>query len=142
VKAGVEEMNNIKERQVGGDTYPARSDLAGRMGEELAAQYLIRKGYRIVGQNVRSGPAEIDLIAIDGDILCFVEVKSRKRNDQGDPEEYVDFRKQKRLVLGATCFHARDRYNHLRVRFDVISVLEENGKMIIAHLENAFEVDP
>ncbi len=135
-------MKKIINRITGRPGYPDRSDLAGRMGEELAAQYLLRKGYQIVGQNVRSGPAEIDLIALDGDMLCFVEVKSRCRNDQGDPEEFVDFRKQERLVRGASCFHARERYNHYRVRFDVISVLEENGKMNINHLENAFEVDP
>ncbi len=124
------------------DVLSQNSCTTGRMGEELAAQYLQRKGYQIVARNVRSGPAEIDLIALDGDILCFVEVKSRRCSEQGDPEEFVDFRKQKRLVLGATCFHARGQYNEYRVRFDVVSVLEENGKMKINHLENAFEVDP
>lgn len=116
--------------------------IPGRMGEDLAARHLQEKGYEIIGRNVRCGPAEIDLIALDGDILCFVEVKSRCRSEQGDPEEFVDFRKQKRLVLGASCFHARSRYNQYRVRFDVVSVLEDNGKMKINHLENAFEVDP
>ncbi len=121
---------------------PDSPGFSGRMGEEMAARYLLDKGYEIVGQNVRSGPAEIDLIALDGDILCFVEVKSRRRPDQGDPEEFVDFRKQKRLVSGAICFHARERYNQYRVRFDIISVLEDNGKMKLTHLQNAFEVDP
>lgn len=126
----------------GADGYLSEPGVAGRVGEELAVQYLLGKGYRLIGQNVRCGPAEIDIIALDGDILCFVEVKSRKGNEQGDPEEYVDFRKQQRLVRGATCFHARERYNQYRVRFDVVSVLEEKGKMKINHLENAFEVDP
>jgi putative endonuclease len=136
-------MKSLKEWfSKGAVAYPDAPGLAGRMGEELAAQYLLKKGYRLIGQNVRSGPAEIDIIALDGDILCFVEVKCRKDNEQGDPEEYVDFRKQQRLVRGAACFHDRERYCAYRVRFDIVSVLEEEGRMKINHLENAFEVDP
>ena len=135
-------MNNMCVKGHGrGKSLYAASEI-GRKGEDLAARHLEEKGYRLVGRNVRSGPAEIDLIAITEDILCFVEGKGRLRQDQGEPEEFVDFRKQSRLVKGAICFHARERYRQFRIRFDVVSVLEDNGIMKINHIENAFEVDP
>ena len=70
------------------------SDAAGRQAEELAARYLVQKGYQIVARRFRSRQGEIDLIARDGRTLVFVEVKYRRSRAYGNPAEAVDGRKQ------------------------------------------------
>jgi putative endonuclease len=69
----------------------------GRRGEEIADAYLKKKGYRIRERNYRCPVGEIDIIALDGDEVVFVEVKSRKSDDFGEPEAAVDARKQAKL---------------------------------------------
>ena len=69
----------------------------GRWGEALAAEYLRQRGYRLAAYSYQCRFGEIDLIAWDGDILCFVEVKTRTNTDMGLPREYVTPAKQKRL---------------------------------------------
>lgn len=73
----------------------------GRRGERAAEKYLRRHGYRIVTRNFRAAGAEIDLIAMDGDTLVFVEVKTRRNRAAGAPEEAVDARKQSRMRRAA-----------------------------------------
>ena len=76
----------------------------GRRGERAAEKYLRRNGYRIVKRNFRAAGAEIDLVAMDGDVLVFVEVKTRRSRDAGAPEEAVDERKQKQIRRAAEIF--------------------------------------
>jgi putative endonuclease len=112
---------------------------SGREGEKEAARYLEKKGYEIVKRNFRTSGVEIDLIAITDDILCFIEVKTRKSSHFGFPEEFVDHRKMERIIRGASVFGNKKEYRHLKIRFDVISVLYRGKTFQINHLENAFE---
>src|SRR5271167_661654 len=81
----------------------------GRRGERAAEKYLRRSGYRIVARNFRAARAEIDLVAMDGDVLVFVEVKTRRSRGAGAPEEAVDERKQKQIRRAAEMFATRYR---------------------------------
>jgi len=110
----------------------------GRRGEEAAARYLRRHGYRVVERNLRLAGAEVDLVVEKDDLVCFVEVKSRGRSDRGDPLEFVDRNKQQRLIRAARLFCARRRWQGHGVRFDAVSVLETGSGLEINHLPDAF----
>lgn len=111
----------------------------GQTGEKAAAIFLKSKGYKIIQHNYRVAGAEIDLVASCGDILCFVEVKTRKSCDHGAPEAFVTPAKQRRIIRAARVFSARKPYRNYRVRFDVVSVLREVDSLACDHIENAFE---
>src|SRR5512137_1199767 len=98
-------------------------------GEQAAAAYLKGKGYKVIQANYRASGAEVDLVASCGDILCFVEVKTRKNCDHGSPEMFVTRSKQLKIIRAAKIFAARKPYRNFRVRFDVVSVLQEVGAM-------------
>jgi putative endonuclease len=115
------------------------SKAIGMSGEQAAAAYLKNKGYKVIQANYRAAGAEVDLVATIGDILCFVEVKTRKNCDHGSPEMFVTRSKQLKIIRAARIFAARKPYRNFRVRFDVVSVLQEVGAMACDHLENAFE---
>src|SRR6266481_2811832 len=110
----------------------------GRRGERAAEKYLRRSGYRIVKRNFRAAGAEIDLVAIDGDILVFVEVKTRRSRDAGAPEEAVDERKQRQIRRAAEIFANRYRADDVTMRFDIIAVDASGERLEIELLRNAF----
>ena len=107
----------------------------GRVGEELAAAHLQRLGYVVVARNVRAGGGEIDIIARDGPLLCFIEVRRRRR--VLDALVSVDARKQRRLVRAATAYLTRLR-EVPRCRFDVVVV----GPAGVELVRGAFEAAP
>ncbi len=114
----------------------------GDYGEEYAAKYLAKHGYRIVHRNYRCKNSEIDIIAYDGDCLCFVEVKTRNRQDYGLACEAVDYRKQKKIISGALFYITVNNIN-APVRFDVVEVYL-NGSHLLASkriniIKNAFD---
>ena len=113
----------------------------GKTGERRAALYLERKGYRILRYNYRCPFGEIDLIALDpsGEILCFIEVKTRSQLHKGFPAEAVDARKRDKYERIAACFLRTYHACDIRVRFDVISilVLSEHHAFLRFH-SNAF----
>ena len=112
----------------------------GAEGEQRAARHLCRRGWRILGRNVRAGGVEIDLVATRGATLAFVEVKTRRSRGHGAPEEAVDARKQARLVRGAAAWLRSQRRRFARVRFDVIVCeVDATGTWTLRHLENAFD---
>lgn len=112
----------------------------GDFGENAAEEYLEDEDYEILERNFRLKFGEVDIIAEKDGCTVFVEVKTRKDNLHGNPSEFVDFRKQRRVRKAAACF--TDIINN-DVRFDVIEVLyeEKNGEMTVTkinHIENAF----
>ncbi|MCU0236871.1 MAG: YraN family protein [Acidobacteria bacterium] len=111
----------------------------GMNGEQAAAAFLKNKGYKIIQPNYRVAGAEVDLVASIGDILCFIEVKTRKTSDFGAPEAFVTRPKQLKIIRAARFFSARKPYRDYRVRFDVVSVLRRSDDFVCDHLENAFE---
>ncbi|MGH7948929.1 MAG: YraN family protein, partial [Candidatus Binataceae bacterium] len=90
----------------------------GARGEKIAERYLKRRGYRIVTRNFRAVGAEIDLVAMDGAIVVFVEVKTRRGQGAGTPQDSVDERKQRQLRRAAEVFTARYRAGDRAMRFD------------------------
>ena len=111
-------------------------------GEALVADYLRDRSYRLVAHSYHCRFGEIDLIAWDGDTLCFVEVKLRKNAAFAQAREFVDYRKQQRLRTTASMYLSRYPTS-LQPRFDVIEIYAPQGtetkKLIINHLEDAFE---
>lgn len=101
---------------------PSPTQAWGLVVEGEVAGYLTRLGYRIVGRNVRLAGSEIDLIAWEGPILCFVEVRARRTDAFGDPALTVNRAKQRRIVRAATAYLARWRRWPM-VRFDVVAVV-------------------
>lgn len=115
--------------------------LLGDRGERVAARHLKSLGYRIVARQYRSRLGEIDLIALDGDTIVFVEVKTRSGTLHGHPFEAVDHRKQRQLTRAALGFLKKKRRLHQRARFDVVSIVwpQEGVRPQIQHFRNAFE---
>ena len=113
----------------------------GQLGEAAAARYLKRLGYVIVarGSHIRRG--EIDLIAVDGRTLVFVEVKTRVSHDAGHPAEAVDREKQRRLTRLAMVYLKRHHLLENPARFDVIAITwpKTQRRPTIEHFKNAFE---
>jgi putative endonuclease len=105
----------------------------GRTGENLAAQYLIRRGARIVcsnfkvpiGRNIRGAAVtgEIDLIALEQDILCFIEVKTRSSDEFAAPLSAVDVRKQRQITRTARIYRKIFNLQNFRIRFDVVGII-------------------
>lgn len=111
----------------------------GKLAEELAEAFLLEKGMKILAKNFRYQKAEIDLIAQTENQIVIVEVKARATDVFMLPQEAVNKKKIKLMVLAANYFIEENNID-LETRFDVISVLpNEAGKLEIRHIENAFE---
>lgn len=109
----------------------------GAKYEDMAAEFLAGKGYVIIERNVTTPYGEIDIVAIDGGVLVFCEVKYRSRRGFGSPLEAVDVRKQNRISKSALYFLARKKQGAERAcRFDVIGI---DGDGAVEHVENAFD---
>lgn len=101
-------------------------DLAsGRRGEDLAHRYLRKAGFTVVARNYRTstGSGEMDIVAWEGETLVFVEVKTRRTREFGEPERAVDPEKQRRLRRAALDYIQRAGADPGQVRFDVVSIV-------------------
>jgi putative endonuclease len=105
----------------------------GRQGEDAAVAFLLRAGYRIVGRNVRLPGGEIDIVALDGRTLVFLEVKRRDGTSFGSALGAVDARKRRRLRELAADY-AQIVAPQARIRFDIVSI---DGNRLTVH-RNAF----
>ena len=111
----------------------------GRRGEHLAERYLLRQGFRILARNLHLRHAEIDLLALEGGALCFVEVRLRSTDRFGRAEESVDRRKQRRLARAAAQVLATrplPRFQH--IRFDVVAIDGSTSPPSVKLFRNAF----
>lgn len=104
----------------------------------MAARHLGRRGYRVIARNFRAAGAEIDLVAIDGDTLVFVEVKARRVDSAGTPADAVNAAKQKRIRRAAGVFAARYRADKCPIRFDVVAISGKGRGRKFEILRNAF----
>ena len=109
----------------------------GEEGERLAARFLEARGYRIVARRWRGAGREIDLIAEKGDVVAFVEVKTR-RAPLAPPALAVNRRKRNQLAAAARLAEAR--WPARAFRFDVVSVVVEKGLVRVEHLADAFRL--
>jgi putative endonuclease len=112
--------------------------LLGDRGEQEAARYLDRQGLRILQRGYRTDLGEVDLVALDGDVVVFVEVKARR---QGTPAEAVTPEKQRRLTLAALHFLKKHQMLDQRSRFDVVAIIwpDDRNAPEIEHIRDAFE---
>lgn len=116
----------------------AKHNIIGTNGEQIAADFLLNKGYTILNRNWRAGKKEIDIIADDKGTLVIVEIKTRSSYDFAFPEEMVDKRKQKNLKAAAAVY-ANENRQYRDIRYDVISILLEIGSpREIVHFLEAF----
>lgn len=115
----------------------AKHNLLGKAGEQMAAEYLQKKGYEIVARNFRYQKAEVDIIALNEDTLIAVEVKTRSTPDFGDPQEFVKS-KQIQQLLKAVDHFVNEQELDVEVRFDIVAIIRNKSGVRIEHLENAF----
>ena len=108
----------------------------GDRGEEIAARFLISKGYRIRHSNWRSGRNEIDLVAENDSVVCFVECKTRTSGKYGSPVEMLSRQQEQRLMDCADAYIEEFEIEK-EVRFDLIGVLIHD-EIDIEHIEGAF----
>jgi putative endonuclease len=113
----------------------------GRRGEDAAARFLKRQGYKILAHSRRLAPGELDLVALDGRTIVFVEVKTRTSADVGHPAEAVDAIKQRKLTRLAVTFLKRHGLLEFPARFDVVAITwpDKGGRPVIEHFKNAFD---
>ena len=110
----------------------------GKLGEDLAANFLEEKGFNIIERNYRFGHGELDIIAEKAEMLIFIEVKTKKFGDFGDPINWVSRGKQKQIGRIARGYLYEKNITDRDCRFDVVLVTWEDGLWKIDHLENAF----
>ena len=114
----------------------AHNDL-GKLGEDLAVQYLTDKGYEILERNWHNIHKEVDIIAKDGQYLVIVEVKTRQNDEYGEPDLAVTKRKQRMLIAAANAYISRKELD-METRFDIISIVFKDSEPVIDHIVDAF----
>ena len=109
----------------------------GKLGEDLAVQYLTDKGYEILERNWHNIHKEIDIIAKDGEELVIVEVKARQTDEYGEPDIAVTKKKQRMLIAAANAYILNKGLD-METRFDIVSIIFKDGEPVIEHIEDAF----
>jgi putative endonuclease len=112
----------------------------GKAAEEAAAKFLKAKGYRILERNYKNKFGEIDIIARQAGVICFLEVKARRRLDQGYPQEAVDAGKQRQISKVAVDYLKKHHLLDRPARFDVLGLLYTKTIPEINLITNAFEL--
>ncbi len=107
----------------------------GKLGEDMAAKYLLDNGFRIVCRNWHYGRKEVDIIAMDADVLVFVEVKTRVR--EMSPNDLISYNKVRYLEEAAEVY-IRDSKHCGDARFDIVKVTKKRGEYEIVHIPAAF----
>jgi len=113
----------------------------GKCGEEVAADFLKEQGYKILARNYKSHFGEIDIIAWDKDTLCFVEVKTRRSQRFGTPQEAVTVSKQRQIARSALSFLKEKALLNKKARFDVVSILSLKDETKRELIKDAFELE-
>ena len=111
----------------------------GDAGEKAAEEALLGDGYRLVARKHRCPRGEVDLVMERGELLVFVEVRTRATALFGGPEATVGAEKQRRIVRAARDFLARWRGPRRGARFDVVAVLDRPGTPQVTHIPDAFD---
>ena len=109
----------------------------GDKGEEEAVRFLVANGYEVIERNWRWRRSEIDIIARFEEAIVFVEVKSRKNEDFGLPEDFLSADQQDRIHLASEVFCEQIGWSG-HIRFDIIAILESQFPNHLEHLEDAF----
>ena len=113
----------------------------GKSGEESAVGFLKKSGYKIVVKNYKTKLGEIDIIAHDKDTIAFIEVKTRRSDRFGLPQEAVLSAKQRQMAKAALVFLKENNLLDKKARFDVVSVMYSQGVPKLDLIKNAFELE-
>lgn len=136
---GTKEAKRTKEPKETKDVASYSPHELGKRGEEAAACFLERREYEILDRNWKCIAGEADIVALQDDTLCFIEVKTRKDAQKGFPSEAVDTRKRSRYERIAACYLKDHDYADVRVRFDIIAILVlGEDRAFLRHHLNAF----
>ena len=109
----------------------------GKKGEDMAVEYLINKGHRIIARNYRYDKAEVDIISIVGTTVVFTEVKTRSTDRYGYPELHVKERKRQ-MLRDAMDYYLSENKVKEEARFDIIAITLKSDSLDIHHIEDAF----
>lgn len=115
----------------------AQHNILGKKGEDMAAQFLQKKGYKILVRNYRYQKGEVDIIAKKDDLLLAVEVKTRSTPEFGNPQDFVKPKQIQQLVK-VVDYYIQDQGLEVEVRFDIVAIIKNNVGTRIEHLEDAF----
>jgi putative endonuclease len=109
----------------------------GKLGEELAVDFLEKNGYEILEKNWTFQKAEVDIIALKAEVLAVVEVKTRSSIEFGLPQDFVKPKKIQLLVKAINEYVVQNDLD-VEVRFDIVAIYKENSDFVIEHIEEAF----
>jgi len=109
----------------------------GKKGEQLAVDFLQKKGYAILERNFRHQKAEVDIIARKEGVICAVEVKTRSTPEFGNPQDFVKPKQIQQLVK-AMDFYITNNDLEVELRFDIVAIIKNKLGTRIEHLEDAF----
>ncbi len=112
----------------------------GQEGERLAVRFLRSRGYRILDRNYSNRLGEIDIVAEDGGVLVFTEVRTLKASAGHLPEETIQWKKQQRIARTALAYIKQKRLEDRPARFDVVSVVFDGNRATLRHIPDAFEM--
>ena len=111
----------------------------GSAAEGAAADFLLRRGFKLLARNWTCREGEIDLVMKDGDTICFVEVRSRTKTGTGHPLATITGPKQRQVVRVAMRYLQTFGLEDQPVRFDAVGIVKKDGKIKIDHIPNAFQ---
>lgn len=114
----------------------------GNLGENIACEYIEKRGYKIIERNFRCYNGEIDIIAKDKDELVFIEVKTRTGDKYGQPIEAVDINKTKHIYRSAEYYVYKNNIKDIPIRLDIIEILIIKNKIKIRYIKKAIENRP
>jgi putative endonuclease len=120
------------------ERFPKKS--LGQQGEEAAAKFLKRSGYRVLARGLDSRLGELDIVAVDGRTVVFVEVKTRRTTDAGHPADAIDAFKEKRMTQAALGYLKAHGLLQHAARFDVVAITwpDNSRRPTIEHIKSAF----
>ena len=111
---------------------------SGKAAEDAAARHLRKCGYKILERNYSSPLGEIDIVALDGDVVCFVEVRSRSSGEHGSALEALGGKKQRKVTRAAAAYMKAKRLEEVQVRFDFAAVDVGGEDVKVKVIKNAF----
>jgi putative endonuclease len=117
-----------------------RQQQFGEKGESIAVKQLKKEGYKILERNYRTKLGEIDIIAKDGEVITFIEVKARKSEKYGTPRHAVTPAKQKKISMVALSYLKEKKQFDKKARFDVVTINLKSSNSAVSIIKNAFDL--
>lgn len=114
--------------------------IIGKIGEDIACEYLSKNNCEIIERNFNCRQGEIDIIAKDKNEMVFIEVKTRRNNKYGSPVDAITYYKQKHIIKSVQYYLYKEKLENTFVRIDVIEVYNKDEKYYVNHIKNAINM--